>query len=73
MGTSDPDGWVPVWRVRETAAALEGLGAVVELDVFDGMDHLVNDEEIAAGARAAQRLWLTASMLCPSGSRTKAP
>jgi phospholipase/carboxylesterase len=49
MGTSDPDGWVPAWRVRETAEALEGLGAVVKLDVFAGMDHIVNDEEIAAG------------------------
>ena len=49
LGTSDPDGWVPVWRVRETAAALEALGAQVSLDVFEGMDHIVNDEEIAAG------------------------
>ena len=38
LGTSDPDGWVPVWRVRETAAAFTALGASVELDVFEGMD-----------------------------------
>ena len=49
LGTSDPDGWVPVDRVRETSAALMALGASVTLDVFAGMDHLVNDEEIAAG------------------------
>jgi phospholipase/carboxylesterase len=49
MGTSDPDGWVPVWRVRETEAVLSALGASVKLDVFAGMDHLVNDAEIAAG------------------------
>ncbi len=49
LGTSDPDGWVPVERVRETSAALTALGATVTLDVFAGMDHLVNDEEIAAG------------------------
>ena len=49
LGTSDPDGWVPPERVRETAAALKALGATVQLQVFEGMDHLVNDEEIAAG------------------------
>jgi phospholipase/carboxylesterase len=56
LGTSDPDGWVPVWRVRETAAALEALGASVTLEVFEGMDHLVNDQEIAAGRELLQRL-----------------
>jgi predicted esterase len=49
LGTSDPDGWVPPERVRETAAALTALGATVELDVFCGMEHIVNDQEIAAG------------------------
>ena len=49
MGTSDPDDWVPVWRVRETESVLSGLGAVVALDVFEGMDHLVNDAEIEQG------------------------
>jgi predicted esterase len=56
LGTSDPDGWVPVWRVRETAAAFSQLGATVQLDVFEGMDHLVNDQEIAAGRALLQRL-----------------
>ena len=49
LGTSDPDGWGPVWRVQETSAVLSALGAVVELDVFAGMDHLVTDAEIEAG------------------------
>jgi predicted esterase len=49
LGTSDPDGWVPVERVRETAALLERHGARVTLQVFEGQDHVVNDEEIAAG------------------------
>jgi hypothetical protein len=49
MGTSDPDDWVPAWRVQETSSALSGLGAVVEVDVFEGMDHLVNDAEIEKG------------------------
>jgi phospholipase/carboxylesterase/glyoxalase family protein len=40
---------VPLERVRETAALLESLGARVGVDVYEGQDHLVNDEEIAAG------------------------
>jgi phospholipase/carboxylesterase len=49
LGTSDPDDWVPVERVRETAGLLRAQDAQVTLQVFPGMDHLVNDEEIAAG------------------------
>jgi phospholipase/carboxylesterase len=49
LGTADPDDWVPVERVRETAALLRAQDAEVTLDVFGGMDHLVNDQEIAAG------------------------
>jgi phospholipase/carboxylesterase len=49
LGTADPDDWVPVERVRETAALLRAQDAEVALDVFGGMDHLVNDQEIAAG------------------------
>lgn len=56
MGTSDPDDWVPVWRVRETATVLSELGADVTLDVFEGMDHIVDDAEIAAGRELLQRL-----------------
>ena len=49
LGTADPDDWVPVERVRETAALLRAQDAEVTLEVFPGLDHLVNDEEIAAG------------------------
>jgi predicted esterase len=49
LGTSDPDAWVPVERVRETAALLRAQGAEVTLQVFPGMDHMVGDAEIAAG------------------------
>ena len=56
FGTADPDDWVPVERVRETADVLTALGAAVTLEVFEGMDHLVGDEEIAAGRELLQRL-----------------
>jgi phospholipase/carboxylesterase len=51
LGTSDPDAWVPVERVRETAERLRAQDAEVTVEVFPGMDHLVNDAEIAAGRR----------------------
>jgi predicted esterase len=56
MGTSDPDDWVPVWRVRETADVLKALGAAVRLEIFEGMEHVVDDAEISAGRELLQRL-----------------
>jgi predicted esterase len=49
LGTSDPDAWVPVERVRETADLLRAQDAEVTLEVFSGLDHVVDDAEIAAG------------------------
>jgi predicted esterase len=48
MCTSDVDAWVPLWRVRESAAALAACGAEVDLQVLAGRDHLVDEREIAA-------------------------
>jgi predicted esterase len=49
LGSADPDDWVPAERVAETAGVLESLGARVTTRIYEGMDHLVNDLEIAAG------------------------
>jgi predicted esterase len=49
LGTSHPDAWVPLERVRETATLLDRLGAEVTVQVFEGQEHLVNDQQIAAG------------------------
>jgi predicted esterase len=35
-----------VARVEETAAALEAMGAAVELRIYPGMGHTVNRDEI---------------------------
>jgi phospholipase/carboxylesterase len=48
MGCSDVDGHIPATRVRESAAVLKGLGATVDMRLYPGMGHLVNDEEIEA-------------------------
>ncbi len=55
LGTADPDDWVPVERVRETAELLRAQDAAVTLEVFPGLDHLVNDQEIAAGRELIRR------------------
>ena len=47
LGTSDVDEFVPEERVRESAKVFEGMGADVTLRVYAGMDHAVNDDEIA--------------------------
>jgi phospholipase/carboxylesterase len=49
LGSADPDDWVPAERVAETADVLASLGAHVTTRVYPGMEHLVNDLEIAAG------------------------
>jgi phospholipase/carboxylesterase len=49
LGTSHPDAWVPLERVRETATLLHAHGAEVKVQVYEGQDHFVNDDEIAAG------------------------
>lgn len=48
MGCSDVDGHIPASRVRESAEVLTRLGANVDMRLYPGMGHLVNDEEIEA-------------------------
>lgn len=51
LGCSDVDSHVPAERVRESAAVFERMGATVDLRLYPGMGHLVNEDEILA-ARA---------------------
>ncbi|MGG0718000.1 hypothetical protein ABE096_10495 [Robertmurraya massiliosenegalensis] len=48
LGTSDVDEWVPVERVHESEALFARMGAETDKRVFEGMGHLVNDEEVDA-------------------------
>ncbi len=47
LSVSAEDPWVPLWRVRETATLLRTMGAEVQLRVRDGVEHIVDDDEIA--------------------------
>lgn len=48
MGCGDPDPHIPISRVEETAAALDAMGGRVDLRVYPGMGHTVNEDELAA-------------------------
>lgn len=47
LGCSDVDAHVPKTRVDESAAVFTRMGAAVTERIYSGMDHLVNDDEIA--------------------------
>ena len=56
LGTSDVDEFVPEERVRQSAEVFEKMGANVTLRVYPGMEHVVNDDEIAAAREILQRI-----------------
>ena len=58
LGCSDVDAHIPVGRVEETAEVMTGLGAAVDLRIYPGMGHTVNQDEIQA----------VQAMLAPLGS-----
>jgi predicted esterase len=47
LGCSDVDAHVPKTRVDESAAVFRRMGATVTEQIYPGMGHLVNEEEIA--------------------------
>ncbi len=46
VGSGDPDPHVPRSRLEETAAVLTRMGATVDLRIYPGMGHTVNEEEV---------------------------
>ena len=48
LGCSDVDAHIPVDRVRESAAVLRTMKAVVDDRIYRGMGHTVNADEVAA-------------------------
>ena len=47
IGCSDIDQFIPESRVRETASLFEAMNATVDLQIYSGMDHTVNLDEIS--------------------------
>jgi len=46
LGCSDSDPHIPLDRVHETARVLQSLGAAVTEQIYPGMGHSVNDDEL---------------------------
>ena len=51
MGCSDQDAHIPLASVETSAAVLRGLGGAVDVRIYPGMGHTINQDEIDA-ARA---------------------
>ena len=56
FATADPDAWVPVERVRQTAELFRAMDAVVDLRVYPGAGHLVSDDAAHATRELLGRL-----------------
>lgn len=56
LGCSDVDFHIPKERVQETAEVMERLGGEVDMRLYPGMGHLVNEDEIAAVQRMLDKL-----------------
>lgn len=46
LATSDIDEWVPLERAAASRAVFEARGAAVSWTVYEGMEHIINDDEI---------------------------
>jgi predicted esterase len=56
IGCGDRDGHIPIERAAESARLFEDAGATVDYRRYPGMDHTVNDDEIAAMRQAVAEL-----------------
>jgi phospholipase/carboxylesterase len=46
MATAEKDEWIPMHRFEATARALARLGARVECDIYEDIEHHVNDSAV---------------------------
>jgi predicted esterase len=56
LGCSDVDPHIPLARVHETAEVLRRLGAEVNVRIYPGMGHMVNEDEVVLARQLASRL-----------------
>ncbi|MGE0445618.1 MAG: alpha/beta hydrolase [Vicinamibacterales bacterium] len=56
LGCSDVDHHVPKTRVDETEEVFTRMGAAVDKRIYPGMEHIVNDDEIAAAQKILEEV-----------------
>ena len=64
LGCCEADAWVPLARVRDTAALFTAMGAVAALRVAPGAEHVVTDGQVTA-----TRALLASLVSSPGGAR----
>ena len=47
IGSSDVDPYIPIERVKESVAIMEGLDAAVVERIYPGMGHSINEDEVS--------------------------
>lgn len=57
LGSSDVDAWVPLARVQDSTALFKRMGADVIERIYPGMEHIVNDDEIACARAMMARVF----------------
>ena len=56
LGNSDEDVWVPARRTVDSASVFKRMGADVQLAIYPGLEHVLNDDEITLGRALIQKL-----------------
>ena len=56
LGCSDVDPYIPLERVNETSAALQAMGAQVTVQIYPGMGHTINQDEVIAAQKLISSL-----------------
>jgi predicted esterase len=57
IGCGDADSHIPLARVEETAAVFEKLGGQVTVQIYPGMGHTINTDEILHARRVVAGEW----------------
>lgn len=50
VGVGTEDSWIPSGAAERSASQLADAGAEIDLRIYEGMDHTINDDEIEAAA-----------------------
>ncbi len=48
IGCGTNDSWIPAGAAERSAALFEAAGASVDVRIYDGMEHTINDDELTA-------------------------
>ena len=56
IGCGTNDNWIPVSAAQNSAEAFKAGGADVDLRIYEGMEHMINQDEVEAAAALIERV-----------------